>query len=167
MSGKSKANFDKINFMKNVFLSVLLIFAWGGAFSQSVASGSQYHNLDNGVAIKGYDPVAYFSVNKAQKGKKDISFPWHGATYYFSYSADRETFRSSPEKYEPQYGGWCAYAMGHDGSKVEIDPETFKIVNGKLFLFYNRFFTNTLKSWNQDETNLHNLADANWQKLIH
>ena len=63
-------------------------------------------------------------------------------------------FASNPAKYEPQYGGWCAYAMGHDGSKVEVDPETFKIINGKLFLFYNRFFNNTLKTWNQDESKL-------------
>ncbi|HZE82850.1 MAG TPA: YHS domain protein, partial [Puia sp.] len=69
--------------------------------------------------------------------------------------------------YEPQYGGWCAYAMGKDGSKVEVDPGTFKIVNGKLFLFYNRFFNNTLKTWNKDEDHLHKNADNNWQKLTH
>ena len=56
--------------------------------------------------------------------------------------------------------------MGHDGSKVEVDPETFKIINGKLFLFYNRFFNNTMKTWDQDEPRLHNQADVNWQKLL-
>ena len=57
--------------------------------------------------------------------------------------------------------------MGNDGSKVEIDPETFKIVGGKLYLFYNRFFNNTLKSWNKNEAALKAKADANWQKIFH
>jgi len=65
-----------------------------------------------------------------------------------------------------QYGGWCAYAMGKDGSKLKIDPETFKIINGKLYVFYNKFFNNTLKSWNKDDQ-LHQQADANWQKIYH
>lgn len=153
--------------MKNGFLSVLILFTALTASSQTDAFRVREFNLKDGLAIKGYDPVAYFAMNQAVKGKQDISFPYHGITYYFSSSANRDAFRADPSKYEPQYGGWCAYAMGHDGSKVEIDPETFKIVNGKLFLFYNRFFTNTLKSWNADEKNLHGRADANWQKLIH
>jgi YHS domain-containing protein len=128
--------------------------------------GNMY-NLENGVALKGYDPVCYFTLNRAVKGKKEISFRFQGISYYFASSSDLENFRANPLKYEPQYGGWCAYAMGHNGTKVEVDPETFKIINGRLFLFYNRFFNNTLKSWNQDEASLHTKADANWQKLIH
>jgi hypothetical protein len=57
--------------------------------------------------------------------------------------------------------------MGNDGTKVEVDPETFKILNGKLYVFYNKFFTNTLKSWNKDEVRLHKNADDNWMKLFH
>ena len=64
------------------------------------------------------------------------------------------------------HGNVCAYAMGAKGEKVSVDPETFKIVDGKLFLFYNRFFTNTLKDWNKDESNLKTLADRNWKNLI-
>ena len=75
-------------------------------------------------------------------------------------------FIKSPSSYEPQYGGWCSYAMGSTGEKVEIDPETFKIVDGKLNLFYNAYFNNTLKSWNKDEVNLKRKADGNWKKLI-
>lgn len=75
-------------------------------------------------------------------------------------------FLKNPASYEPQYGGWCAYAMGANGEKVEINPETFKIVDGKLNLYYNAFFNNTLKSWNKDEGNLKKKADANWKKII-
>jgi YHS domain-containing protein len=138
----------------------------GPAFAQTNISPAKQFNLDDGVAIKGYDPVAYFTDHKAEKGKKEFACSDHGVTYHFVSAADQQTFQANPVKYEPQYGGWCAYAMGHDGSKVEVDPETFKIINGKLFLFYNRFFNNTLKSWNQDESKLHSQADINWQKIL-
>ena len=124
------------------------------------------YNLEKGVAIEGYDPVAYFTENKAIKGSKDLAVSFQGATYYFSSDINKQAFKNNPSKYEPQYGGWCAYAMGNDGTKVEVDPETFKIVDGKLYLFYNRFFNNTLKSWNKNETHLKMNADANWKRLF-
>src|SRR5262249_40959292 len=94
-------------------------------------------NLINGVAISGFDPVAYFKEGTAVKGKKDLAVFDQGVTYYFSSIDNKEEFKKNPSGYEPQYGGWCAYAMGKDGSKVEIDPETFKIIDGKLYLYYN------------------------------
>ena len=149
-----------------IWVTLLFLLGCLPSFSQSDVFRLKQFNLDDGVAIKGYDPVAYFTQNKAVKGKKEFSYSSHGVEYHFATGADQQLFQASPAKYEPQYGGWCAYAMGHDGSKVEIDPETFKIINGKLFLFYNRFFNNTLKSWNQDESKLHAQADANWQKIV-
>jgi YHS domain-containing protein len=125
------------------------------------------YNLEKGVAIEGYDPVAYFTENKAIKGSKDLAVSFQGVTYYFSSVANKEAFKNNPSKYEPQYGGWCAYAMGREGSKVEVDPETFKIIDNKLYLFYNKYFNNTLKSWNKDEVNLKMHAGANWQKIFH
>lgn len=125
------------------------------------------YNLEKGIAIQGYDPVAYFTSDKPVKGSKDFAVAYQGATYYFSSAENKETFKKNPAKYEPMYGGWCAYAMGHDGSKVEIDPETFKIIDNKLYLYYNKYFNNTLKTWNKDETSLKAHADANWQKIYH
>jgi YHS domain-containing protein len=151
--------------MKFLIAAVFLLSVISG-YSQTDALRVKNFNLDNGVAIKGYDPVSYFTLNKAVKGKTEFSAFYHGINYRFSTATDQQLFQANPAKYEPQYGGWCAYAMGHDGSKVEIDPETFKIINGKLFLFYNRFFNNTLKTWNQNESNLHSHADANWQKIV-
>lgn len=120
-------------------------------------------NLGNDhIAINGYDPVAYFTENKAKEGNKSIKADYEGVTYYFTSEKDKSLFTTHPRKYEPEYGGWCAYAMGAKGEKVEVDPETFKIINGKLYLFYNRFFNNTLKSWNKDEANLKKKADINW-----
>ena len=123
-------------------------------------------NLDKGVAIQGYDPVSYFSEHKAVEGKKEFAFKHEGATYYFKSAANKDLFAKNPSAYEPQYGGWCAYAMGETGEKVEIDPGTFKVLDGKLYLFYNAFFNNTLPKWNKDETRLKANADKNWKTLV-
>lgn len=127
----------------------------------------QQYNLKEGIAIQGYDPVTYFTQNKAIKGNKDRAVYHQGVTYYFSTQENKEAFTKNAAKYEPEYGGWCAYAMGASGEKINIDPATFKIVYGKLYLFYNKFFNNTLKDWNKDETNLKSKADANWNKIFH
>lgn len=123
-------------------------------------------NVENGLAIEGYDPVSYFVTGKAQKGKKELSVLAQGVTYYFSSDANKELFKKDPVKYAPQYGGWCAYAMGSSGEKVSVDPGTFKVLDGKLYLFYNRFFNNTLQSWNKDESTLKKKADLNWSKIL-
>lgn len=135
-------------------------------FAQITTKRTSEFNLEKKVAIQGYDPVAYFTQKKAVKGKASFATTYEGVTYNFSSQANKELFLKNPASYEPQYGGWCAYAMGASGEKVEINPETFKIVDGKLNLFYNAFFNNTLKSWNKDEANLKKKADANWKKIV-
>lgn len=120
-------------------------------------------NLEDGIAIQGYDAVAYFVQHKAVKGKKEFAHAREGVTYYFSTAANRDLFVKNSANYEPQYGGWCAYAMGETGEKVEIDPETFKVLDGKLYLFYNSLFNNTLPKWNKAEPALKTKADKNWQ----
>ncbi len=127
----------------------------------------EFNISKEGIAIEGYDPVSYFLLHKAIKGKKEFSVNIDGIIYQFSTPEDQKIFKKNPSAYEPQFGGWCAYAMGSTGSKVEVDPETFKISDAKLYLFYNKFFNNTLKSWNKDEVNLKNKADINWAKIIH
>jgi YHS domain-containing protein len=137
------------------------------AFAQDASAlRKKQFNLDDEIGIEGYDPVSYFTQNKAVKGKKDFAVYHQGVTYYFSTAANKEAFLKAPASYEPQYGGWCAYAMGANGEKVSIDPKTFKIVNGKLYLFYHSYFNNTLKSWNKDESNLKSKADVNWQRIF-
>jgi YHS domain-containing protein len=145
--------------MKHLFyLTVLSVFLSMGVSAQSCNLNS------SGVAVGGYDPVAYFTTGKPVEGNKEYTYTLDGAVYRFASAANRDLFKASPAKYQPQYGGWCAYAMGAKGAKVEVDPETFKIVDGKLYLFYNKFFNNTLKSWNQDEAGLKAKADVNWMK---
>lgn len=125
----------------------------------------KHYNIEDNIALEGYDAVSYFS-NKAIKGNKKYSVISQGIMYYFMSETTKDIFAANPEKYKPQFGGWCAYAMGEKGEKVNVDPETFKIVDGKLYLFYNAYFNNTLKSWNKDEKNIKNKADLNWKKIF-
>ena len=149
--------------MNKTILILLVAFTSVTGLAQN--SRVTHFNLEKKVAIQGYDPVAYFTQKKAVKGKKEIASTYEGVTYYFSSPANKETFAKNPSSYEPQYGGWCAYAMGENGEKVSINPETFKIVNGKLYLFYNKFFNNTLKDWNENENELKQKAEKNWTKF--
>ncbi len=154
--------------MKHLILAGITAMLLTTAMAQTDKTEQRKANFNissKQVAIKGYDPVAYFLTGKPAEGNAAINLYYQGTTYYFTSAANKELFKKSPLQHEPQYGGWCAYAMGNDGSKVEVDPETFKIVNGKLYLFYNKFFTNTLKSWNKDEARLMKNADNNWLKF--
>ena len=148
------------------FILVLLVSISTTISSQNTAERTKHFNLENKLAIQGFDPVAYFTQSKGVKGLSKFSASYQGIIYNFATEENKNLFLKNPTKYEPQYGGWCAFAMGDYGEKVEVDPKTFKIVNGKLYLFYNAYFTNTLNSWNKDEANLKLKADKNWNSII-
>ena len=152
--------------MKKVSIIVFVVLMSLPTFAQTALKRTKEYNLENKVALQGYDPVAYFIQKKALKGKTTLATAYEGVVYYFSTQANKEFFAKNPSQYEPQFGGWCAYAMGANAEKVEINPETFKIVDGKLYVFYNAYFNNTLKSWNKDEVNLKKKAETNWKKFF-
>lgn len=145
-----------------IFIAAAMVLTIAASAQDATVRSKQF-NLEKGLAIQGFDPVSYFQ-GKPAKGSKDHAVSHQGTIYYFASVANAEIFKKNPAAYEPQYGGWCAYAMGSKGEKVSIDPKTYKITDGKLFLFYNRFFNNTLEDWNEDEKGLKQKADANWQK---
>jgi len=147
--------------MRSIIVFVSFFLIYGGLLAQS-----NHTYQKDGVAIDGYDPVTYFTQGKAIKGSNKTKSQYNGVTYYFSSESSKNIFDENPTRYLPQYGGWCAYAMGDSGEKVKIDPETFKIIDGKLYLFYNFYFTNTLTKWNEDEESLKQKADQNWRKII-
>ena len=156
----------KIKLMKHYIIVLILSFS-SSLHSQNTEAGRIKHfNTEKGLAIQGYDPIAYFTLKKGIKGKSTIQYKHLGVTYNFYSEQNKALFISNPSRFEPQYGGWCAFAMGDYGKKVEVDPETFKIVNDKLYLFYNAYLNNTLKDWNKDENNLRNKADKNWMNII-
>lgn len=128
-------------------------------------AGLSHHNLEKGLAIQGYDPVAYLDEGKATAGDAKIVSRYRGATYRFATAIHRERFNADPEKYIPAYGGWCATAMA-EGKKVEINPRSFKVVNGRTLLFYKATWGDALKDWNKDEAGLKPRADAAWEKVV-
>jgi len=132
---------------------VLLLAGFGGiAFGGSPMSD---------VAIKGYDTVAYFKDGKALKGSESFTFPWHGMTWHFSSKENRDLFAGSPEKYAPQYDGWCAWAMTESRLAV-TDPEVWKIVNGKLYLNCSK---EAYEKWSRDIPGNIKKADSIWPTL--
>jgi YHS domain-containing protein len=151
--------------MKKQILILCFALLTISGIAQNASKETQQYNLEKKLALQGYDAVAYFK-GKPQAGKKENAAVYQGVTYYFANAANKEAFLKTPTAYLPQYGGWCAYAMGSSGEKVEVDPETFQILDGKLYLFYNAYFNNTLKSWNKDRANLKKKADANWKKFV-
>ncbi len=153
--------------MKILFYIKLLLLLVGittNGYAQSIdATRKKHFNTTNSVAIKGYDVVSYYLNSKPVKGNKNFAFTYGNVIYYFSSLQNFNLFKANPAKYEPQYGGWCAYAMGTTGERWEIDPKTYKMVNGKLYLFYNKSFNNTLNSWNKNESAFLKVADIKWK----
>lgn len=121
-------------------------------------------NVSKGLALDGYDPVAYFPEGggKALKGDKARAVTFEGATYRFASDANRDFFLLNPSHYAPAYGGWCAWAM-REGDKVEIDPKSFLVQNDRLLVFYDGFFGDTRKKWREgDAAAYEREADAQW-----
>tara|TARA_R110001632_G_scaffold140060_1_gene255977 strand:+ start:82946 stop:83389 length:444 start_codon:yes stop_codon:yes gene_type:complete len=140
---------------------ILFLFV---AFSTSLVAQKSYYTKKGAVA-KGYDVVAYFN-NEPKQGTKEIAVEYDGVQFYFSSQENLNTFKANPTNYIPQYGGFCAYAMGAKGSKVSVNPETFEIREGKLYLFYNKGNTNTLTLWTKEGAKeLKEKADKNWKKI--
>ncbi len=114
----------------------------------------------SGQAIKGYDPVAFFSDEKATIGSNEYPYEWSGSIWLFASQSNLEKFKSNPEKYAPQYGGYCAWGMSK-GYKAKVDPEkAWTIVEGKLYLNYN---AGVQKKWLPEKEELIKVADKNWK----
>ena len=128
-------------------------------------------NVDGkGVIINGYDVVSYFKNPKPLQGSDKIQVNQNGVIYQFATEENKQEFVKDPKKYEPQYGGWCAYAVAEKKEKVEVDPESYRIQEGRLLLFYNTVFGRTKKSW-EDPKGIGadaylKKADKNWPEVI-
>lgn len=134
--------------------------------SLSLAAAKDHANVDSSrVALKGYDAVSYFE-SKPQEGNEKITFEYEGGIYRFASEANREKFKADPAHYAPACGGWCAYAFAVDKGKVDIDPKSYKITDGRLFLFYNGWRGDALKLWLKDEMTFIPKADANWKTTV-
>ncbi len=121
-----------------------------------------YTGIVKGVAVGGYDPVAFFTDGKPAKGNKDLTTNYDGATWRFASAANRDAFQADPAKYAPQYGGYCAYAVSK-GSTAKGDPQAWTIHNGKLYLNYDKRVRAT---WAKDIPGNVKKGDANWPAVL-
>jgi YHS domain-containing protein len=135
-------------------------------FISSIASAQSIdYNTKKGYVAEGYDVVSYFN-NTAEEGEKQYWTQHDGVNYKFISQEHLMTFKSDPEKYIPQYGGYCAYAIALKAKKVGINPKTFEVRDGKLYLFYNSWGTNTLELWKKENVKgLQEKADKNWELI--
>lgn len=151
--------------MKTIQLFIIALFISISQFASAQTSPID----DKGLAIGGYDVVAYHTIKKAVKGDVHLSTVYKGGTYWFSSKNNKKVFEKNPSQYLPQYDGYCAWGVGAKNTKFPINPETFKIVDGKLYLFFNGDFNgtqfNTLTPWNAEEASLLKAANANWMLL--
>lgn len=127
----------------------------------SSAESVALNTNDAGSTLKGYDAVAYFAVNSAVKGDAKYAYVWNGARWLFSSEDNMTKFMTNPEAYAPQFGGYCAYAVS-EGYTADADPEAWKIVEGKLYLNYNR---DVQKTWEKNEAERIANGKKNWQQF--
>ena len=145
--------------MKKTFTLLVLVIAY------SLNAQTTDYNTEKGFIADGYDVVSYFG-NSAKEGNDKYIANYDGIKFKFSSQTNLDTFNVNPTKYVPQFGGYCAYALAVKNKKVTIDPETFEIRDGKLYLFYNSWGNNTLESWLEESPDILKLKAAeNWKKL--
>lgn len=147
--------------MKILFGVRLVLVALGLSLAAASSWAADPVFATGGIAIRGYDPVAYFTDGKPVPGKAEFSHTWNGATWQFASAEHRDMFKADPAKYAPQYGGYCAYGASQ-GYKAPIDPTAWRIVGGKLYLNYNAAIQ---KTWSADIDGFIRKADTNWSKL--
>ncbi|MBB6112154.1 hypothetical protein SAMN05421821_11626 [Mucilaginibacter lappiensis] len=143
--------------MKRTILIAFIAFL---GIAQAKAQKSEIF-APGGKAIKGYDPVAFFTESKPMKGSDSLSYQWKEATWLFASRKNLEAFKSDPDKYAPQYGGYCAYGLSQ-GHKAPTQTDTWTVVNDKLYFNYN---SKVKEMWSKDQQNLIKTADEKWPAI--
>ena len=138
-----------------------LIFATNN-YAQEKINRNEHFNLNRGIALQGFDPVTFFTQTEAVRANGSISYTYNGVKYFFSSTKNLTQFKNTPSKFEPQYGGWCAYHMSVDGNKIAASAEFFTIKNGKLYFFNSK---ESQQNWLIEEE-LKEQADQNWSAIF-
>ena len=147
---------------RETVLTAFIVGAALAAFPAAAAEEEPVFTSRGNLAIRGYDPVAYFTEGKAVKGDKDFTLGWQGADWRFANAGNRDLFSEDPEKYAPQYGGYCAWAVSRNYT-APTDPDAFTLVDGKLYLNYNK---RVMRQWLEDRDRNIEQADQNWPAVL-
>ena len=149
--------------MKNIILLVTTLLIAVSGFTQSLKT--KYNTDDSKIALQGYSPVSYLELGVAEMGSKKYKVIHDGLTYYFTTEDQKDSFTANPEKYLPQYGGYCAFGVSV-GAKFRVDPKKFITENGKYYLFLNDIEVDAQQLWlDGDHKALVSKANENWSKL--
>jgi YHS domain-containing protein len=168
------------NLRFQIFVVVLsAAFALSGTFVRGDEMGKanhvaaslhqRYDLTGETIGLAGYDPVAYFPEGggKPVKGSIKISYDYDGVTYRFASQEHLDLFKKNPEKFVPAYGGWCAWAVPALGKRVDVDPESFQVKNGKLYVFYRDPSLDTRSLWLKDPDGFIAKGESKWVELSH
>lgn len=147
--------------MKSIFRAGLVAVAISMSTTLSFAAGPEVNATSTDLAMRGVDPVSYFTAEGPKDGDFGITAVHEGAIYRFATEANRDQFQKDPAKYLPQYGGYCAFAAAL-GKKFDGDPRIWKIVNDKLYL---NVAPAVAEKWNADQANLIKQADDMWPNI--
>ena len=154
----------KRSIIHHLVLVAALLVCSGGLFdgSGSVHAGGLINTgYFGGIAIKGYDPVAYFTKGRAMKGSEEFAHKWLGTPWHFANAKHRDLFAADPTKYAPQFGGYCADGVAYGQNTANIDPEAWRIIDGKLYLNYDKGAAAEL----EEIPGQINKAQANWSNI--
>jgi YHS domain-containing protein len=148
---------------RRALLAIMLAIPLAGTILRPARANEPPIYAPGGIAISGYDPVAYFTLNRPVRGTAEHALWWRGAMWYFINGQNLQLFEMNPAAYAPQYGGYCAYALSR-GTLLSSSPEAFTIHNGALYLKHSMEFRTI---WRQDMNGNIRRADANWPTILH
>ena len=159
-----------MKFSKTLLIASLLALPLTSLSLQAAPTKSvqeRFDTIGQGVALGGFDPVAYFPEGggKPAKGFVQRDYKHEGVTYRFASDANRDRFKANPEKYTPAYNGWCAWAMSELNAKVDVEPTAYEVYKGKLYVFYDHADLNTHELWLKSADAMISKADGNWKAL--
>ena len=152
--------------MKNTIKTTVLLFALAIS-SITFGQDKKANNIDNSnIALAGYSPVSYLDLGLAQRGNKAYKSEYNKVAYYFTSEDQKKTFEKNPERYVPQYGGYCAFGV-YAGAKFRVDPNKFIVKDDKYYLFLNNVELDAKQLWmaENNHAKLKSKADSNWKEL--
>lgn len=157
-----------MNLIKTLLIAGMPLLSVVGMSAHAASTPSLQERFDTlglGVALGGFDPVAYFPEGggKPAKGFVQRDYKHTGVTYRFASDANRDRFRANPDKYVPAYNGWCAWAMAELNAKVDVEPTAYEIYKGRLYVFYDHADLNTRELWLKNPEDMVARANFNWK----
>lgn len=149
--------------LKNlIYVAIIAVVGICAVACSKTEGVAKVNTSSDGLAVRGYDAVAYFTLQNAVEGNPQFTYAWNGAKWIFSSAENLEKFRANPAAYAPQFGGYCAYAVSH-GHTADGDPQAWKVVDGKLYLNYS---PEVKQMWEKEQDKFIKDGETNWAQFL-